>query len=36
MTTLSRTLGPELRAHMALLSARKYLQPPKRYSVSVS
>lgn len=35
MTTLARTLGPELRAHMALLSARRYLQQPKRYSVSV-
>jgi sugar phosphate isomerase/epimerase len=35
MTTLARTLGPELRAHMALLSARRYLQPPRRYSVSV-
>lgn len=34
MTTLARTLGPELRAHMALLSARRYLQPA-RYSASV-
>jgi sugar phosphate isomerase/epimerase len=34
MTTLARTLGPELRAHMALLSARRYLQK-QRYSVSV-
>jgi len=30
MTTLARTLGPELRAHMALLSARRYLEPAKR------
>jgi len=30
MTTLARTLGPELRAHMALLSARRYLQAPAR------
>jgi sugar phosphate isomerase/epimerase len=29
-TTLARTLGPELRAHMALLSARRYLEPAKR------
>jgi sugar phosphate isomerase/epimerase len=34
MTTLARTLGPELRAHMAILSARRYLQK-QRYSVSV-
>jgi sugar phosphate isomerase/epimerase len=33
MTTLSRTLGPELRAHMALLSARRYLEPPRRVSL---
>ena len=30
MTTLGRTLGPELRAHLALLSARRYLEPAKR------
>jgi sugar phosphate isomerase/epimerase len=30
MTTLARTLGPELRAHMALLSARRYLLPAAR------
>ena len=30
MTTLSRTLGPELRAHLALLSARRYLEPARR------
>jgi sugar phosphate isomerase/epimerase len=30
MTTLARTLGPELRAHMALLSARRYLESAKR------
>lgn len=30
MTTLARTLGPELRAHMALLSARRYLQAARR------
>jgi sugar phosphate isomerase/epimerase len=29
MTTLGRTLGPELRAHLALLSARRYLQPAR-------
>jgi sugar phosphate isomerase/epimerase len=28
--TLSRTLGPELRAHMALVSARRYLTPRGR------
>jgi sugar phosphate isomerase/epimerase len=26
MTTLGRTLGPEVRAHMAILSARRYLE----------
>jgi sugar phosphate isomerase/epimerase len=26
MSTLSRTLGPEVRAHMAILSARRYLE----------
>jgi hypothetical protein len=26
MATLSRTLGPEVRAHMAILSARRYLE----------
>lgn len=28
--TLSRTLGPELRAHMALVAARRYLSPRAR------
>jgi sugar phosphate isomerase/epimerase len=32
MTTLGRTLGPELRAHLALLSARRYLQPARSAS----
>jgi sugar phosphate isomerase/epimerase len=30
MTTLGRTLGPEVRAHMAILSARRYLERAKR------
>jgi sugar phosphate isomerase/epimerase len=30
MNTLARTLGPELRAHMALLAARRYLEPSRR------
>lgn len=30
MTTLSRTLGPELRAHLALLAARRHLEPARR------
>jgi sugar phosphate isomerase/epimerase len=34
MTTLSRTLGPELRAHLALLSARRYLENPRRVARS--
>jgi sugar phosphate isomerase/epimerase len=30
MNTLARTLGPELRAHMALLAARRYLEGSRR------
>jgi sugar phosphate isomerase/epimerase len=30
MKTLGRTLGPELRAHLALLAARRYLERAKR------
>jgi sugar phosphate isomerase/epimerase len=33
MTTLALTLGPELRAHMALLSARRYLRAAQSVSV---
>lgn len=36
MTTLGRTLGPEVRAHMAILSARRYLWRSQREAAVAS